>query len=295
MAKAKKIEIGALNIVMHPHAPLRYVELLRDVRRRQLIAPAHGVRQGTIANVAQMKFQGGTAYTGDVYTFTHVNVDADWFNVQTHGTADDEDLSEVTLPSHLKPDSARFSYLFLPEIHTLFFEVYYDSNHLSPTTCARLLNGLFNHPKLGSKYGRVDVTPWPSEDELSKALKMPRLDRLDLTITRPNPDTLTQAEKEMYERMDAQNVDEIQESLKAVKGKSIEPSEETEIKARIAARNGTVHAKGADSEGHPIEYQTSAHPWITKFYYDPKVESAFEMFAEKVAQVKDTWVQWFNR
>lgn len=298
MARMKKLTVGALNISMPPpHRPEKYIELFKEIRRKNFIGAVHGPRYGTIANVLKLEWRGEKhePITGDIYTFTQIDADSTWFNLRTHETADDSDLTQVAIPDHLKPNSARFSYIFFPGVHTLFLETHYNNKNLSPANAARLLTGLLNDKRLSDKYGQVDVTPLPSTNKVTEALNLYRLDRLQLSIKLPNSDGLRDAEEKMFKRMHEQNVSVYEQNMKASKHESIAPSDETKTMAKIAAKNGHVYAKGRDQSDHPKEILTSKHPWQKDAYYDPNLQGEFDAFADTINNSKDDLLKWFDQ
>ncbi|GAB2190053.1 hypothetical protein MAH1_16610 [Sessilibacter sp. MAH1] len=211
MAREKKIEIGALNITMHPHSPKKYLELFKKAKNLRLIKKIRSDKLGMITSVSYLdrnKFGDLGPIYGDIYRFTQIQIDGDWFNTKTSDKAEDDDLVDISIPEHLKPNSSRFSYIFFPESHILFYEQYYDGHTFGHTNAVALIERLFNAPELFDDYGKVDVVSMPCKDELEKALGMETLERLDLEIRRPNPDDQSEAEKEVLRRMNALKVEE---------------------------------------------------------------------------------------
>lgn len=297
MAREKKLELGAINITMHPHSPIKYVELFKKVKNLKNIQRIHSDKYGMLTSVNYLDRKNGetSPITGDLYRFTNINVDGDWFNIDTYDKAEENELGEVKIPKNLKPNSSRFSYLFFPEDHLMFYESYYDSHSLGPSNAVKLIERLFNQPDVTDKYGKIEVTHVPCVDELSKALGMNRLERLDLHINRPNPDDQSDAERKFLKRMNKLRVAEQTQEYKAIPGESIELDEELKTLTNIAARNGEVSAKGKDDLLKPVTYSTSTHPWTDKFYYDPNIESPFDMFVIKALDVKDEILSWFKK
>lgn len=297
MAHEKKLELGAINITIHPHSPIKYVELFKKVKNLRNIQHIHSDKYGMLTSVHYLDREKGetSAITGDLYRFTNIKLDGDWFNTLTHDKAEDNELGEVKIPPNLKPNSSRFSYLFFPESHLMFYESYYDGHTLGANNALKLVDQLFNDPAITERYGRVETTLIPCVDELSKALGMKKLERLDLQITRPNPDDQSSAERRVLRRMNKLKVAEQKQEYKAIPGESIEVDEELKTLAHIAAKNGKVAAKGKNELSKPITYSTSKHPWSAKVYYDPNIESSFEMFVIKALSVKDEILSWIKK
>jgi len=298
LAHEKKIEVGAINITMHPHSPQKYIDLLRAASRKKLVKNIQSDKYGMItsANPLDKEKYGelGPLY-GDIYRFTQIDKSADWFNTDTIDSAKDEEIKEISIPDNLKPNSSRFSYIFFPKEHIMFYEQYYDGHSFGSRSASTLIDRVLNDPYLANRFGKIDVTPIPSVDKLNKALGMKKLERLDLIIRRPNPDEQSAAEQEVLKRMNDLNIAEQEQEYKAIPNKSIKIDKELKILSNIAAKFGSVLAKGRDEEDRPIEYKTSEHPWKDKFYFDPSVELGSDMFISKVLSVKDEVLSWFKK
>ena len=208
-------------------------------------------------------------YTGDIYKFTDIDRNAEWFNTKTNEPASEKEIENLVIPDNLKPNSARFTYIFYPMNHTLFYEGYYSGKQLGAKTVVRFFKNLFADQKIEEKFGKIDVTHIPERDGLTSAMKLPVKTRIEMEINRPNPDDHDDAEREFLRRMDARGVGTQVQTFKAIKGSSIEPDEETKTLAKISESNGKVTIKGKNGEGKIVEFSTSDHPLrITEFYGD---------------------------
>ncbi|NMG04926.1 DUF4747 family protein [Azoarcus taiwanensis] len=164
MAREKKVGIGAVNITMHPHSPDLYAQLIKDAKKLKCFSRLSKDKAGLIASVYYHDKSKGRSspLTGDLYRFSDIDLEGNWFNTQTNQHAEENDLKGVSIPEHLKPNSSRFSYIFFPETHVLFYESYYDGHSLSNRSVLKLIEGSLNDPRLVQKYGVVDVTVIPS-------------------------------------------------------------------------------------------------------------------------------------
>lgn len=296
MAKEKKVGIGAVNITMHPHSPEDYVQLFKDAKNLKCFARMSKDKAGLIASVNYHdKSKGKTsALRGDLYRFSNIDIEGSWFNTQTNQHAEETELNSVVIPEHLKPNSSRFSYIFFPESHVLFYESYYDGHSLGSRSVLKLIEGALNDPRLVNKYGVIDVTVIPSREKLSMALSISRMDKLTMLIKRPNPDNHKNAERRVLQRLNSQNVAKYRHELVSIPGTSITPDPDTKTLAHVAARNGLVEVKGRDQTDHPVEYTTEDHPWKHSEYYDPGVETAYNTFANSVFQFKEEVEGWIE-
>lgn len=297
MAKEKKLVIGAINITIQPHTPQKYLDLFRDTYKLKKSVKISGDQYGLLVGMFKLnrdqKKLGPIA--GDIFRFTNIDPSAKWFNTTTNGFASDDDVDEINIPENLKPNSSRFSYIFYPEQHLLFYEGYYDSNSFGPKNAERFVERLFNVNEIIDKYGKVDVTHVPEKDTLAEAIKLHHKEKIEMTIKRPNPDTFADTERRVLERMQARNVETFEQSYKAIQGDSIEMDEDLETMAFISAKNGNFYIKGKDENFRPIEFSTTKHPLKLIEYYDPNTESAFELLQRRANELKDSITDYFRR
>ncbi|WP_338727341.1 DUF4747 family protein [Shewanella baltica] len=296
MAKEKKLEIGAINITIQPHTPDMYLKLFREVYKLKTPIKVSGDQFAIIASIHKLErgqVEPGPI-TGDFYRYTAIDPEAPWFDLKTGDFADGSLLDEINIPENLKPNGARFSYIFYPKEHLLFYESYYDSKTFGAMSAERFVRNLLNQPSILGKYGKIDVTHIPSKDKLNDALKMPTKEVIELIITRPNGDTLGKTQKRVMDRMNALNVETYEESYKAVQGRSIDVDINLKTMAKIAASNGKVSIKGKDSNSKPITFSTTEHPLKKKQYFDPNVQDAFSVLIELSSKLKDEIVKWFR-
>lgn len=296
MARDKKTVVGALNITIQPHTPQRYVDMFKTVYRLGKTAKVYSDRFGVLSTMYPLDRDQGELYglTGDIFTFTNIDPDAPWFNMATNSVATDDDLGEINIPEHMKPNSARFSYIFFPEEHLLFYEGYYDGNVISPTTVTKFIDRLLNNKNINSEYGIVDVTHVPDKDELTDALQLPFKDSIEMVIHCPNADDFSETEQRVMARMTALNVESKKEIYKARADRSIEMDDELVAMSHVAAKNGSLTVKGKDVANRPVEYKTTEHPWTQTEYYNPDATLPFEIISALARQMKGVITEWFR-
>ncbi len=297
MARDKKLVIGAINITIQPHTPEKYLELFRDVFKLRNSVHILGDQHGLLANCFKLgrdQKEPGPV-TGDIFKFTSIDPSAQWFNTETNDFATEDDVEGINIPDHLKPNSSRFSYIFFPKEHLLFYEGYYDQNTFGPRNAEKFVSRILNQDTIVEKYGKVDVTHIPAIDELSEALKIPIKERIEMVIKRPNPDNHAKAEKRVMNRMKARNVESYEQTYKVVPGQSIEMDEDLKTMAHISAKNGSFFIKGKNESSKPTEFSTVKHPFTVTEYYNPDVESAFELFSRVADKLKGSVTEWFRR
>lgn len=297
MAREKKLVVGAVNITIQPHTPQKYLELFRDVYKLKKPVNISGDQFGLLAVLYKLDREQKEPgpITGDIFKYTDINKNAQWFNTETNNFASDDDVDGINIPENLKPNSTRFSYIFFPEQHLFFYEAYYDGNTFGPTNAERFIDRLLNVDEIVKKYGKVDVTHIPEVNALSDAFNLPVKEKIEMVVKRPNPDDHAKAERKVMERMRARNVGVFEQTLKSVPGQSIKIDKDLETMAHISAKNGSFMLKGKDHNHKTVEISTREHPLKITEYYDPDIESAFELFARITISMKDTIAEWFRR
>lgn len=297
MAREKKLTIGAINLTIQPHTPERYVELFKDAYALRRPVNISGDQYGLLSGLMKVDHKQDNLgpLTGDIYRFTNIDKSANWFNSLTNQFASDDEVGKIFIPDHLKPNSSRFSYIFYPKEHLLFYEAYYDGNTFGPNSAERFVERLFNQESIIEKYGKVDVTHIPEINELSEALRIPTKEKIEMVIKRPNPDDHATTEARVMRRMNACNVELYEQNFKATSGQSIEMDADMEAMAHISAKNGSFYMKGKDLNSRPVEFSTKTHPYIVTDYYDPNTQMVFDIFSSITLQLKDHISSWFRR
>lgn len=296
MAREKKLVIGAINLTIQPHTPQMYVQLFKDAYHLKRPLNISGHQFGILAGIYKLnrndKFP--CPITGDVFKYTDISENASWFNTDTNDFASKEDVGGIVIPQNLKPNSSRFTYVFYPEQHLLFYEGYYEGRSFGPANAVRFFNKLLNQDELIEKFGKVDITHIPEVNNLEEAINIPTKDKISMVIYRPNPDDHAEAERRVLSRMQAQNVETFEQNYKAIQGQSINMDEELQTMARISARNGSFSLKGKNYQSRPVEYSTKKHPLVRTEYYNPETVSAGQFFQNISQILREEIRRWFN-
>lgn len=294
VAKLKKergrkrvIRIAAVNITMHPHDETSYVRLLADARRSRTAIPLHGKSQGRVGAFAPLDEDDpeGPHY-GEFHRYINLNVDGRWYDTNAGKQAEADDVKKVSIPAHLKPEYEAYRFVFYPELHRLFFETKAPGvTPLSPSHVKKLLDGLFLTPRLLEKYGKVEVTVEPEADTVTKILAIPVLRRLRIEVNRPNTDDFSAVERDVYDRLEAETAESIQETLVAQKGVSLTPTQKTKHLCAVAASNGEVIGEGKAANGRAIRVSTSDYPWVEPVEYLTSVDDGRYTFLRKAEEM----------
>lgn len=139
MAREKKIVIGALNIVTQPHSTNTYIDLFKDTNKLRNPVCIAGDQYGMLSGVFKLESNQDKygPITGDIYKFTNIDKNANWFDTTKNDFANEDDLGEINIPDNLKPNSSKFTYIFFPIQHILFYEAYYDGKTLSSSSAVK--------------------------------------------------------------------------------------------------------------------------------------------------------------
>lgn len=292
MARAKRIWISALNIKIHPHSPGKYIELFKDAYKLEKSVRLRADDYGIIGWMRFLNTKNPLeGITGELYKYLELDPDKPWLNVEEHKKAEPSEILDIQIPDHMKPNMTAFRFVFFPKGHRLFFEFYSDGNRIGPTLVKKLFEGLFSHDTIKQKYGDVDVILEPSREKLEEILSIYNLKQLQMRITKPNPDDPDEFEHKVFERMELENVDSFDYNLR---GKFIDPDQETKLLARVAASNGYVKGLGRDEEDRRTEESTVDHPLQDRVDYDPDIESPSEVFRYKAARMFDSIAAWLR-
>lgn len=290
MSKPMVIKIGALNIKTHPHSPENYIELFQDTFALGQSVRIHGDNYGMLG---WRRFLNESSpeegIYGEIYKYFNLDSKKPWLNVQENKKLSPEEITDIQIPDHLKPNLLSFRYLFFPKGHRLFFELYSDKNQIGVTAVERLFKRLFSHSSIKKKYGDVDVFIEPSREKLEEILSIYNLKRLEMRITKPNPDDPYEFEASVFKRMNIENSDIIDYALR---GKHLTPGDETKKLARVAASNGFVKGFGTDEEGKKADESTVDHPLVDSISYLPDVHDPAETFRYKAREMMDKIRDW---
>jgi hypothetical protein len=289
----KKVVVGALNITLHPHDNDEYVKLFKKLFRLRKEIHIRGDQYAIITALSEKVEGKHRVLAGDIFKYTRLEKN-DWFNQKTGTFATDEEIEKIEIPDNLQPNSARFSFVFYPKKHALFYEGYYKNKTFSPTMSTNFFKLALNLEELKSEFGQVNVTHVPEKEKVEEILSLKNKEQITYTVTRPNPDTLDQAQTKFLRNLDSQNITELNQEIKAVEGKEIELNEDSKTFARIAAKNGKVKIKARDATNKIITVSTENHPFQKIIYFDINKTETYYVFQNTVLSLINTISSWFK-
>ncbi len=267
MAPPKTLVMGALNIKIHPHSPELYVSLMNDVFEMGEPVKIRGSDWGVLNYIREITADDPLeGMFGEFYRFLQINPDDPWLDIKKRIPLKDEKGEPIPqVEESKKPNMKEVEFVFYPRYHRLF----YDAKSFSPNMAKIFWAELFHNEKIRKKYGTVDVEVESSEEVIERILKIPSLTKLDISITRPNGDVLSDQEEEILKRMEKQKIRRLHETMTSPKEDGIEPDDKTIALMKVATSNGRVDAVGYAGEER-VEESTRPHPYIERDKYDPE-------------------------
>ena len=293
----KKITVGVINVTIHPHTKELYIKLLKQAQIVGAV-PIRASDAGMLCHVSEknerVKSKSIKLVTGEIYKFTNIEIDGEWFHMTKEAMADEKELQHIEIPDEMKPNASKFSFCFYPEKHLLFYEGYYKGKNFSPYIALRFFENLFNSKQIKGEFGQVEVTHIPDSQKVNEIIGAKHKKLLKLKFTRPNPDSLSEAERKFLRTMNDRNVAKIEQEYKSIEGQDIEMDQELTQLSRIAARNGELLTKIVDHDGHPAELSTKSYPLIIKEYFDSDKtiqEYKFKLVVNSLISTVSKWLK----
>lgn len=217
-------------------------------------------------------------FGGIIGKFTDIPKDADWLDTDTLQTADDDQLSDIVIPSNLKPNYQAFRFGLFEKDHLITFEVYSDGNTLSSFQVNKFFKKLSKNRKITDEFGRVEMDVIPDYDQLDRILESDDLRSITMDIRTPNPDDFGADQfKRTEERLKELNAERELITLTAPRGKSLNIDDVVKSLARVAAENGSVSGKIFEN-GLTVPVSTDEHPLEERDTYDSEELAAEPIF-----------------
>lgn len=277
MARRVKVEVGALNIRMHPHPDGRYAELIDAIFALKRIIRVHGDRSALTTQLS--KPRGVNNYVmGTITTFLNIDLDAPWFNALTLSDATDGDLSRVLVPDHLYPNVSSFYFRFDFDKHTLLFERYGSGRVLTHNFALKYVTQLVAQPEIVEEFGDVKVSIVQSPGSVDRIFQIDRITRLTIYIERPNSDVWPEDFEELAEEhLEDKNARSMTIIYDAEKGSGISRDRDLDKLLGASLRNGKAEASGYGQHGHET-VSTERYPKTVQDKFDPELMSESQMF-----------------
>ncbi|PYB87187.1 DUF4747 family protein [Pseudomonas fulva] len=262
----RKIYVGCLNVVLHPHSKALYVKFLTALKNHRLAVKVRGDDALMIGSC--IKSEDGSHYYGEIYKYLNLDANADWFNVESMSAASKKDVGTVVIPENLKPHFKKYPYVFFPYKHRLFFVAKTGGDTLAPSLLKKFLEGAAES-ELMAEFGRLTVTVEPKKGSTDELFKLPRLSKIELEIYKPNPDDHAGLDLEIQERLN--NIHAKKEVVIYVEDDSegLKPDDRLKALASVAASNGKVAVKGRNAQNDVVSLSTENSPLYEPVSFNP--------------------------
>lgn len=254
MARPSKVEVSAVNIRISADQNRDYPALLAKLADLKA-----GVRVYGDTYVAVTYFDpDGTL--GIISKYSEIDVDGNWFDVEFFDIASEEDVKQINIPEHLRPNFSQFYFSLNPDLHVIAFEVYSESKGLSSRSVQKYFDAILRRTEIRDQFGFVEADVIKSYGEVDRILSLPRLKELRFTIKRPNADDISgDLASAIEERLREQNAEEYEESIKSKSDYGLSPNERSKRLAAVAAENGQLSAKSIVN-GVTVSHDTTKTP-----------------------------------
>lgn len=286
MARKRSVTYTALNIRVHPHpSPDIYVDLFNYLNENRRPIPLSNNIYLAINDLKPLNENKPlNGFIGEIIKYNGIT--DQWYNQKTGQKAEPEDLKEVNIPEHLKPNAKFFNFIFYPMDHKLVCEIKDTDGSISAKMLLEFFENLFKSPKLLEIFNTVEVNILPDLDAVDKILRLKYLKKLHLIILRPNADELAEMEAEIFEEMDSQNIGVYQKILEAQENESLDLNERTKEQTKVAATNGRVDYKAKDERtGLTVTKSTASTPLIERDKYDPDTTTPIEFLKQNAVKI----------
>jgi hypothetical protein len=263
MPREIKFSYSVINITTHPHSPEGYIELFKDafsevppVKQKYYGDSYISLRLNPNYGVYGQRGQKSILY-GSIYKYTRI-ADGEWYDGHAGIPLKDEDKPEFDTDRYC-PNLNEFPFVFFPQGHRLFFITSHRGERISTAYFANALDKLLNRDFLKEKYDEVIVNVETDSSGIEAIINMQRMERLDIDVSLPNGDDISEEEEAWRERLQEQGVTRIKETLKSQKNGRITPDKTTLGLMRLAQSNGYIEAQGVQ-DGERIKRKSSEFP-----------------------------------
>lgn len=277
MGHTARVRSGILNIKTHPHDERRYADLMRSLYSLKRAAKLRGDRYGIISLLDNRTSSDGLLH-GVLMTFTRVDQDSAWFDVDNLSDASDEQVSQISIPANLFPNPRGFYLAFDVRKHRLYVQTYSKGDTLSINSVENMFRNLISSQEIKRKFGDVKISIVQSQQGLDAVFALPSIKKIKIKIERPNADVFDDDFEENIERhLELSNSRQIEIVYTAEKGGAIIVNDEIRKASAPALANGLVETEGTGPRGRETR-STRSHPRIVQTQYDTSEQTEQQAF-----------------
>lgn len=271
MARNFKVEVAAINIRIPEDKKRDYEALIETIARTRRGVQVYGDTHVIISSYSKRE------NTGVISKYTEIDLDGEWFNQNSFDAATPEQLSEINIPNHLKPNYASFYFSLDPKEHVLAFTSYAGAKALSVKAVEKFFKTAATWEEVSKEFGQVEADLIKDYGAVEDILNLPHLKELEFIIRPPNNDDIGSTLAAIIEEsLREQDADEYEEKLKAKGKKNIKPNKRTRALGSVAAENGEFRAKNLE-KGMKVSYNTADKP-LTEMEIHTKDASDLSIF-----------------
>ena len=281
----RDIVFSAIDISAHPHPEGSYVDLFKAAKRGKIAVKISGYEYGSLSKLSYVKENDEIKWiTGHIWRFIHIDKSAPWVNLETEEEVDPKEKKEkLSLPDNWAPNSRRIFWAFNVEEHLLVFVRRNVAYALSPLQAEKFFRVLMDVAlKHVPGVETVDVNAVKSAEKIKEIFEK-RVAKLEITVTRPNPDGADGDINRVFQRLQKIQASKKTDIFTALPNKTIIPDEQMKDDIAASQRSGRLKAVVYDEEEKRDEVDTQKHPFEKKETFDPKAAPAFGDFILRVA------------
>lgn len=268
MARHVKVSGGVLNVRLHPHPDRTYSTFIERIYSLKKAVKIRGDRYAMLSLLNRSEQDTGV-YTGLITTFIKIDTSEPWFDASELKEASDNQVSKVSIPDNLYPNSATFNFLFDTKGHRLYIQTYSKGKVFSINSALTLFDRLADNLIITNDFGEAKITIVQSKVGLENVFSLPVIKRVIITIDKPNADIFDDDFDQNVEAyLEQLNSRRLTLVLEAEGGKSIQPTAELRRLGQSALENGSVRTEGRDQKG-ATKRSTEDFPRPLHDKYDP--------------------------
>ncbi len=258
---------GILNVRSHPHNEETYGNLMQVLFGLRRATKVRGDRYGVISLLERSADNDGML-RGILTTFTKIDENSEWFDLENLKEATGEKVSEISIPKNLYPNPRAFYFYFNLKQHRLYLQTYSKGDRLSIRDAERFFQSLAKSKKIRNEFGDIKITMVQSHQSLKTIFSMAKITSIRIQIERPNSDIFDDNfEKNIEKHLEETNSRQVELNYSSEKGESIVVTDDIRKISEPALDNGFVEVTGQSATGQERR-SSKNHPKIIQEEYD---------------------------
>ncbi|MBB3804276.1 hypothetical protein FHR51_000387 [Xanthomonas arboricola] len=278
----KRVIATLINVAAHPHSGSQTYQQLFELAYSQDVAiRVRGDRYAWMSHLWINENKGEVFLTGNIATFTQIDMDGAWIDMGTRLPADKDRLSTIKQAvKGVQPNYHEFRFHVDLQSHQVAVETHDGERSLSPKMTEKYFRDLFARENVIEQFGEVEVHYVADKEALNHIIGSKYLRKIEIHITRPNADGLADVERAIMEELGLLGAKGSTLTYTAIRGQALTLTDDIKDIARVARKNGYVEGNvGGES------YSTKDHPLEKAYTFDDDAqtqESAFTLLAREL-------------